>query len=142
MNNVKKNRLAFSLVEISIVCAILVILLVPVFTLMSKGSSTTVRNRNEILAQQYASNLIAYCNAVPFDNDYLKETDGRVIPELDVQNKKETTEEGFTRTLTIKDFTNDVSGDKYKMVSVKVEWQQPGESKKRSVILSGMVIEQ
>ena len=142
MNNIKKNRLAFSLVEISIVCAILIILLVPVFTLMSKGSSTTVRNRNEILAQQYASNLIAYCNAVPFDNDYLKETDGRVIPELDVQNKVETTEEGFTRTLTVKDFTNDVSGDKYKMISVKVEWQQPGETKKRSVVLSGMVIEQ
>lgn len=136
------NRLGFSLVEISIVCVVLLILLVPVFTLMSKGSSTTIRNRNEIMAQQYASNLIGYCNAVPFNDAYLAETEGRNIPELSVNNKIEKVEENFTRILTVKNFTNDITGSNYKLVNVKVEWQQPGEAKKRSVILSGLVTEQ
>ena len=129
--NRNSQRFAFSLVEISIVCVVLLVLLVPVFTLMSRGSSNTIRNRNEIIAQQYASNLIAYCNAVPFNDEYLVETEGKSVTEITV-----------TRTLSVKNFTNDVTGSNYKLVSVKVEWQQPGEAKKRSVILSGLVTEQ
>ena len=140
MNSIK-NKSAFTLVEVSIVCGIIVILLVPVFTLMSKGSSTTIRNRNEILAQQYASNLIAYCNAVPFDDDYLTDSEGRSIPELSVKDKLEKVEDIFTRTLSVSTFVDDVSGCKYKLVSVKVEWQQPGELNKHNVIMSGLVNE-
>ena len=140
--NRNSQRFAFSLVEISIVCVVLLVLLVPVFTLMSRGSSNTIRNRNEIIAQQYASNLIAYCNAVPFNDEYLVETEGKSVTEITVNNKIEKVEENFTRTLSVKNFTNDVTGSNYKLVSVKVEWQQPGEAKKRSVILSGLVTEQ
>jgi hypothetical protein len=141
MNSYKENKTGFSMVEISIICCVVIVLLVPVFALMSRGSSTTIRNRNEILAQQYASNLIAYCNAVPFDNDYLAETEGKSIPELSVNDKVEKIEDIFTRTLSVKEFSDDSLGSKYKLVSVKVEWQQPGEAKKRSVILSGLVTE-
>ena len=62
-----KRLKGFSAIEICVVGAILTVFLIPVFTLMSQGSSGTIRNRNEIIAQQYASNYIAYCNVETFD---------------------------------------------------------------------------
>ena len=141
MNNIK-YRSAFTIVEICLVCAIIIILLVPVFSLMTRGSSTTIYNRNEILAQQYASNLIAYCNAVPFDNEYLKDSDGRSIPVLKVNDKEEKIEDIFTRTLSVSTYVDDVSKRKYKLVSVTVEWKESGEANKHNVIMAGVVSEQ
>ena len=112
INNIK-HKFAFSLVEICIVCAIISILLIPIFRIFSSGSSTTIYNRNEILAQQYASNLIAYCNTLPFDNEYLNDSEGRSIPELNVKDKLEIIEDIFTRTLSITTYVDDLSNRKY-----------------------------
>ncbi len=142
MNSYKENKTGFSMVEISIVCCVVIVLLVPVFALMSRGSSTTIRNRNEILAQQYASNLIAYCNAVPFDNEYLTDSEGKSVPILMVKDKEEKIEDIFTRTLSVSTYLDDVSNRKYKLVSVKVEWQESGKANKHNVIMSGVVSEQ
>lgn len=121
---------------------------------MSRGNSGTVRNRNEILAQQYASNIIAYCNAMSFDDDFLTATDEKIIPNdsnmhIDAGDnviKFNITEENFskiaTRTISIKDF--DGNGDwpcKYKLVTTKVEWLQPGETKTRNITITGVVSE-
>ncbi len=146
---------AFSLVEISVVCGILAIFLLPVFTLMSKGSSGTIRNRNEILAQQYASNVIAYCNILKFDDDFLKQTEEKIIGSGtmtltvsdDIKISMDITEDGFskiaTRTISIRDFKpgNSIAyfPYKYKIISSKVEWQQPGESKAHNVTVTGLV---
>ena len=141
MNNIK-NKSAFTMVEICLICGIIFILLVPVFRMMSKGSSTTIYNRNEILAQQYASNLIAYCNAVPFDNEYLTDSEGKSVTVLVVKDKEEKIEDIFTRTLSVSTYLDDVSNRKYKLVSVKVEWQESGEANKHNVIMAGVVSEQ
>ena len=68
----RKKIKGFSLAEICIACGVLVTLLVPVFTLMSRSSSGTIRNRNEILAQEFVSNMISYCNLLSYDADFLK----------------------------------------------------------------------
>ena len=130
------------MVEICLVCGIIFILLVPVFNLMSKGSSTTIYNRNEILAQQYASNLIAYCNSVPFDNECLNDSEGKSVPTLMIKDKEEKIEDIFTRTLSVNTYLDDVSNRKYKLVNVKIEWQESGETEKHNVIMSGVVSEQ
>ncbi len=140
MNNIK-HRFAFSLVEICIVCAIISILLIPIFRIMSSGSSTTIYNRNEILAQQYASNLIAYCNTLPFDNEYLNDSEGRSIPELNVKDKLEIIEDRFSRTLSISTYVDDLSNRKSKLVNVTVEWQESSNKKNHKVIMSGLVSE-
>ncbi len=145
----KINRLnGFSAVEICVVGAILTTFLIPVFTLMSKGSSGTIRNRNEIIAQQYASNYIAYCNAATFDSEKLAETEEKVINELNIEFKDgsviniDKTENNFRRLVSIKDFPDtDERPYKYKVVTVKIEWQQLGEKKKRDLIMSGLVTE-
>lgn len=139
--NSTKYRSAFSLVEICIVCAIISILLIPVFRIMSSGSSTTIYNRNEILAQQHASNLIAYCNSIPFDNEYLNDSEGKSIPELNVKDKIEIIEDIFTRTLSISTYVDDMSKRRYKLINVTVEWQESSDMKNHKVIMSGLVSE-
>ncbi len=144
----------FSFVEITIVTGIMALLSVPIFSLMSKGTSGTFRNRNEILAQQYASNIIAFCNAKEFDDDSLKAVTDKIITNGDVyeitagDNKinLDITEDYFnkiaTRTITIKDFDgSDKWSCKYKLITVKVEWQQPDELKPRNVTLNGIISE-
>ena len=155
MKKQKKIKKAFSLVEICVVCAILSFLWVPLFTLMSKGSSGTIRNRNEILAQQYASNVIAYCNILKFDDDFLKETEEKIIGSgtlnltlaNDIKINMDITEESFskiaTRTISIRDYnpSNSISyfPYKYKIITSKVEWFQQGENKIRNVTITGLV---
>ena len=139
----------FSIVEICIVCAILGVFIVPVFTLMSRGSSGTIRNRNEILAQQYASNYIAYCNIQQFDGEELKETtEEKSVPKLKLEKGGATfavidnVEEPFNRFVSIKDYpkTDDIPY-KYKLITVRVEWKQAGEKAKRKVTMCGLVTE-
>ena len=150
MINKNYNKIkGFSLVEISIVGAILLIFLIPVVTLMSRGSSGTIRNRNEILAQQYASNYIAYANFQKFDSEKLKETtEEKLVNELSLDKGGQTfaiidsPEDLFSRYVSIKDFpATDEIPYNYKVVTVRVEWLQPGEKKKRSVTMSGLVNE-
>ena len=156
MADLRTKQKALSLVEICIVCFILIILLVPIFTLLSRGSSGTVRNRNEILAQQYASNVIAYCNAMKYDDEFLKVENGQKTKEIkkleitgienqeniNIELPKELGETA-SKTITITDF--DKKDDwpfSYKLVTVKVVWLQPGETKARELTMTGMVTKQ
>jgi hypothetical protein len=151
MINKNYNKInGFSLVEISIVGAILLIFLIPVVTLMSRGSSGTIRNRNEILAQQYASNYIAYSNLQKFDSEKLQETtEEKLVDELKLEKNGETfalidklEDDLFKRYVSIKDFpATDEIPYNYKVVTVRVEWLQPGEKTKRNVTMSGLVNE-
>lgn len=154
MQMIKQKKIqGFSLVEICIVCGVLAVLMLPVFAMMSKGSAVTIRNRNEILAQQHALNVISYCNIVPYDDPFLNVTegeDGKPVGELTIKFSEDTvidmnmTEEGFkkiaTRTVSIKEFNpGDGWPNKYKIVTVKVEWQQVGEPNTRKVCMSGLI---
>lgn len=142
----RKKIYGFSIIEICIVGVILTVFLVPVFTLMSRGGSRTIHNRNEILAQQYASNIIAYYNVVPFNDEKLAEVDEKDVNELNIELKDDVinidkTEDNFKRFISIKDFPRtDKRPFNYKIITVKIEWQQLGE-KKREFIMSGLVTE-
>lgn len=140
-----KNKKAFSMVEICVVGGILVCLLVPVFTLMSKGSSGTIKNRNDILAQQHASNVIAYVNALPYDDEFLNVTDEKIVGSLTIKAGEnlidlDMKEDMFKRTMQIKEFpATEEWPYGYKLVTVNVEWQQQGEKKIRNVKMTGLV---
>lgn len=141
------NIKGFSLVEIMIACVLIAIFLLPVFTLQKKSNINTMQNKYKVLAQTYASNYIAYCNALPFTDPILKES----LAEIDTESDAGKTfleavktdlglsridvkmnEAIFKRTLTVKDIAiKDSSWPyKYKLVTVKVYWQQPGEKEK------------
>lgn len=153
----RKNKKGFSLAEICIACGVLVTLLVPVFTLMSRSSSGTIRNRNEILAQEYVSNIISYCNLLSYDADFLKvDSSGEVTKEIGeikmnkiicksedvkIELADELSKIVKKKTIKVKEFAEDDWPCKYKVITVMVEWQQPGETKTRNVTMSGMVTE-
>lgn len=153
----RKKIKGFSLAEICIACGVLVTLLVPVFTLMSRSSSGTIRNRNEILAQEFVSNMISYCNLLSYDSDFLKvDSSGEITKEIgeikmtNVICKSESVKIELAdelskivkkKTIKVKEFAETDWPYKYKVITVTVEWQQPGETKTRNVTMSGMVTE-
>ena len=155
-SNKYNNNKGFSFVEVAIVCVIMMILFIPVFTLFSRGSTGTVRNRNEILAQQFASNVITYCSVVPFEDDLLKTENGKktdVIGELKIKDIAEGIDdislelpkelgENASKTITVTDFNRTEEWPyRYKLITVKVSWLQLGETKVRDITMTGLVSE-
>ena len=139
---------AFTLVEISLACIVLMLILLSVFALMQQGNIGTVHNRNEIIAKQYASNIIAYYNLIPFkdvvelDEFVLTNDDGFYInidnnmiesfKNLEPEKKSE---------VRIEHFKNDDWPYEYKLVTVTVKWKEPGKPNNDKVTMTGLVVE-
>ena len=144
------NNKGFSIIEIVIVCLVIMVLLVPVFTLMSQGNAGTSHNRNEILARQYAANIIAYYNLIPYNK--IKELNKEELASLVLESKDKKIKIDFNDlgkdferfkslnsnfSVKVKEFKNEFHS--YKIVSVSVDWQEPGKSAASKVSMSGMV---
>ena len=154
-----KKIQGFSLVEICIACIIVMLLLVPVFTLLTQGNSGTTQNKNEIYARAYASNILAFCNLIPFNSKAIKddieiELDGNpevntIKEKLGLVLKLDDKEDFYNnflqllvkRKISIKNVKVGEWGYNYKLVLVKVEWKEPGKAVNNSVEISGLVSE-
>ena len=157
INNTSKKK-GFSLVEICIGCLIIMALLVPIFTMLSKGNTGTLHNRNEILARVYASNIISFLNLIPynnanfadgttFNNEEIKTAFGMV---LNAQNKtidlEEKIDKAFLNLITdkevdIKEIKIDDWSSKYKIVTVTIKWKEQGKTTEDFIKVTGMVPE-
>lgn len=149
-NRNNKNNKGFSIVEICIVCVIIMVLMVPIFTIMSQGNAGTVHNRNEIIARNYAANIIAYFNLIPF-NDIKElskeELNSLVLENADANLNINLNDLGsnfeyfknldFNASVKVKEFANQLN--KYKVVSVTVEWKEANKKTISKINLSGMV---
>ena len=155
----KYRKQGFSIVEIGVACTILLVFLIPIFTILSKGNSGTLHNRNEFAARQFASNIIAYCNIIPFNSPELNE--GEDIFEklklnlngneyFKLSNNKQVNlkevDESFmnlvkAKSVSIKDIIINEIPYKYKFVTVKIEWLEPGKTVNNSVEMTGLVTE-
>ena len=144
------DRFGFSIIEICIVCAILLILLIPIFSLLTQGNAGTVHNRNEIIARQYVANIIAYYNLIPYSQ--IKEPSQDEIKSLILRNKDNDYKinlndlgkdfENFKNldsktSVKVKEFKNQFFN--YKVVSVSVDWKEPGKKVSSNVSMSGMI---
>jgi type II secretory pathway pseudopilin PulG len=137
MDKSRISRSAFSMVEILFAIIALGVLLAPLFSVFRQGSTGTIRNRNDILAQQHASNLLAYVYSLPYGHSFLDEgtrevnelkiTAGAVELSLDME------EELFRRTIEVKEYKPGDWHFSYKLVTVRVNWKNsseiPGEIK-------------
>lgn len=140
-----KNK-GFSITEVMIACLALGIMLLPVFTIFSRGTAGTTKNKNDILAQQHAANLLAYASALSYDDDFLKPGEQKVKEKV-VNSSDGTeidlsiTEEFFDRTMNIQEYKIDAISRAYKLVTVVVDWQQTGtkEANKKEVKLTGLI---
>lgn len=152
------NKKGFTLVEVCIGALILMVLLIPVFTLMSQGSSGTIHNRNEILARVYITNIISFCNTISFEDPKLSEVDSvednaikdKLGMTLDVNGKTIDLEESIDKaflnmvtkkTLSIKDINVEEIGCRYKFITVSIKWKDPSKKNEESIETTGMVTE-
>lgn len=137
------KKAAFSFVEILFAIIALGVLIAPIFSMFSQGSSGTVRNRNDILAQQHASNLLAYAFALPYDHVMLETGPAREVGELNVPAGSEVLplgmeEEMFRRTIEVSEVKPVDWRFSYKTVVVKVAWKQANEVL-REIQIAGLV---
>lgn len=134
------------------------ILFIPIFTLMSKGTSGTIHNKNEFSAKQLASNIIAYCNLVPFSSPEIAEGED-IIDKLklnseennliNLNNKKiniADIDESFLKLIkvkkvSIKDIEFSELPYRYKYVTVRIEWLETGKKVNDFIEMSGMIKE-
>ncbi len=133
----------FSFVEILFAVVLLGFLIAPIFTLLNQSSSGTVQNRNDILAQQHATNLLAYAYALPYDDAFLSPGPAREVKELNVSANGASLnlgmeEEMFTRTLEVDEQKPVDWPHNYKILTVRVKWKQANESA-REIKVAGMV---
>lgn len=136
-------KAAFSFVEILFAVIALGVLLAPIFSMFSQGSSGTIRSRNDILAQQHASNLLAYAFALPYDHAMLEPGAAREVGELNVTSGSEILplgmeEEMFRRTIEVSEIKPVDWRFAYKTVVVKVAWKQANEIP-REIQIAGLV---
>ncbi len=144
----KLSKKAFTLIEISVACVVLILILFNVFLLMQQGNKGTVHNRNEIIAKQYASNIIAYYNLIPFkdvvplDEFVLKNENGFNV---NIDEKMEASFKNLEPqkkcSVRIEPYKNDDWPYEYKFVTVTVEWKEPGKTKNEKVTMTGLVAE-
>ncbi|HAE39712.1 MAG TPA: hypothetical protein DCG57_13925 [Candidatus Riflebacteria bacterium] len=143
-NRIKKARQAFSFIEIlfSVIC--LGILIVPIFNMFQQGSRTTTQNRNDILAQQHASNLMSYAFFLPYDHDFLKVSAPRDTGSFQVDFSGQTHDLGledgkFRRTIEVSERKRSADWKyDYKIVTVIVRWQEAN-GLDRHIKIAGLV---
>jgi len=133
----------FSFIEIMFAVACLGILLVPVFKMLGQGSTGVTRNRNEILAQQHASNIMSYAFFLPYNHEFLK-----VSPPRDTGSFEAVfggtrfdlgmQESQFKRTVAISEVKPANWKHPYKIVTVVVRWSEPN-GLNRNVKVAGLV---
>ncbi len=149
-NSKIRNSKGFSIIEICIVCVIMLVVMIPIFTLMSQGNAGTVHNRNEIIARNYAANIIAYLNLLPYND--VKELNKAELSSLALENTETNLKIdlndlgknfdyfktlGFNAYVKVSEFNNRFN--KYKVVAVTVEWKETNKKTVNSISLSGMV---
>ena len=142
-----KHNKGFSIIELCVACSILLVLLIAVFMLMTQGNSVTTQNRNEIIAKQYASNILAYYSLIPYED--IKDSDKLILKNDKCSiNIDETMEASFLnlepknkRNIRIEEFKSESLPFKYKLITVTIEWKEPNKPHNSKVIMTGLVPE-
>ena len=139
--NITNKNKAFSFIEIIVSLLVLGILIVPVYTIFSEGTTVTIRSRNEILALQQASNILSYAYSMPYDFLYPQPETQFISQDIDIDGQMVSlgvNENIFGTYVTIQESEIDEWGVNYKVVTVRVEWQEAN-TMQMQLSLSGLV---
>ncbi|HNW36967.1 MAG TPA: hypothetical protein PKM25_18655 [Candidatus Ozemobacteraceae bacterium] len=78
------NRTAFTITEVMIAVLVVAACLAPIFFIFSKGSAGTIQTRDEVLAYNYATELLDYALTKPYDSPFLLPGQDHNANELEV----------------------------------------------------------
>ncbi len=129
-----------TLVEILVAVVCMSVLLLPLYSVFSQGSYTVLQSRNEILAQQHATNLLAYISLFPYEHKNLR-VGNRSFDNLELKMDTEALslklEPMFRRDLSVKEFKPTNWPLSYKVVTVSVSWKEM--NKNRDLKVCGLI---
>lgn len=122
-----KAKCGFSFIEITFTLLIIALLMIPVLNIFSAGSHITIRSRNDVLALQHVSNLLAYAFTLPYDALLTQAV--TIANDIDVEISGEMVslsmpEPIFTRTVKVTEVTPANWKHSYKLVEVAVSWEE------------------
>ncbi len=138
MSRMNNKRAAVSLVESIAAIFFLILIVGPLASLFSHSIAGTVLNRDEMLANDYASDLIAVARSLPYDDLPVAERLHMNFLVVDNYNEK-ALEPGFNRFLTVHEFTGvSIAKYNYKTLVVEVEWSSSGVQ--RSIKMPGLIM--
>lgn len=134
----------FSLTELIIAILVIAIGAIPVFIMFSQGSTGTIQTRDEMLAYNYAADLIHWCHAQGFEQLPVGASDRTTLtlnptagPAVSLAM-----EPGFTRELTVSEPALAAGTDpwpyRYRVVVARVAWIPAG-GIQRELRMSAMV---
>ncbi len=128
MKSELKRNSGFSMVEIVVALTCMTVLLLPVYLIFDQGTSGTRQVKNEIIAQQYATNLLGYLCIFPYDHKFLSPMVDRKFDSLKLEMGSEALsldlDKRFSRNLTIREFVSPQWPIKYKVLNVSVSWKE------------------
>ncbi len=78
------GRHGFSFTEIMIAVLIIGVTLAPMIYVFSRGTSGTIRTRDEVLAYNYATELLDYAQSLKFDEKPFLEEGNRKADEIEI----------------------------------------------------------
>lgn len=137
-----KNSNAFSFVEIMIAVICLAVVLIPLTTMFSAGSSGTVNNRNHILARQHAANLLDYSYSLAYSDEFLKPGADRNAVTVSFKAGSDdltlNMESIFSRTISIEEVKPADWRYSYKLIKVSVTWFE-SKNNKKEITMTGVV---
>jgi type II secretory pathway pseudopilin PulG len=138
MKHSSAKNYGFSLVEIVVALTFLTVLLIPVYLIFDQGTTGTRQVKNEIVAQQYATNLLGYLCIFPYDHKHLTPVVDQNVDSLVLKMDSEALsldlDKRYSRKLTIREFVSPHWPVKYKVLNVSVSWKErEGRPRKLSV---------
>lgn len=137
-----RNRKAFSLVEIMVAIICLAVVLIPLTTMFSAGSSDTIHNRNDILARQHTANLLDYAYSLAYSDTFLLPGNNRAVPSVSFKAGSEDItldmEDIFSRSISVEEIKPANWRYSYKLIKVSVEWQE-NKNIKKEITMTGVV---
>lgn len=136
----KRQNKGFSFTELVIAVLLLSIGLLPIFWFFSRTNVGTQKTRDEVLAWQYAAELIDYSIARGFAGNELTDTNGVEVREITVGSEKTSIENKFTRRLFVRPLApehNSAWPCRYHSITSEVSWM--AESQQRNIKLTGLL---
>jgi len=133
----KRKRFAFTLPEVLIGLLVISCGIIPIFYVFARGNAGTVQTKDEVLAQNYASDLLSYALTKKYDDPFLAE--GRhSLDSLTITPKSGApvtleVEKDFSRFLNVTEWHPPAGMDwdySYKIIVAEVVWKSAGVSRK------------
>lgn len=136
------NQKAFSLVEIMVAVICLSVVLIPLTSMFSAGSSDAIHNRNDILARQHAANLLDYAYSLAYSDTFLLPGNSRSVPAVSIKAGSDDItldmEDLFSRAITVEEIKPTNWRYNYKLIKVSVEWNE-NKNVKKEIIMTGVI---